>query len=44
MHDAGYVIAAWAVVFGGLLVYALVTMARGRRLSDRVPPEERRWM
>lgn len=44
MNDAGYVLAAWAVVLGGLVIYALVTIWRGRRLSDRVPPEDRRWM
>ncbi|MCX6509760.1 MAG: hypothetical protein NT081_02975 [Actinobacteria bacterium] len=38
-----YVAAAWAVVLGGMGIYALVTVVRGRRLSKRVPPEKRRW-
>ena len=38
-----YVAAAWAVVFGGMGAYALVTVLRGRRLSKKVAPEKRRW-
>ncbi len=38
-----YVAAAWVVVFGGMGAYALVTVLRGRRLSKKVAPEERRW-
>jgi hypothetical protein len=38
-----FVAAAWAVVFGGMGAYALVTVVRGRRLSKQVPPEKRRW-
>lgn len=38
-----YVIVSWLVVFGSLAVYAVVTVVRGRRLSRRVPPEDRRW-
>lgn len=38
-----YVAAAWVIVLGGIGVYALVTVMRGRRLSRRVPPEKRRW-
>jgi len=38
-----YVIAAWTIVLGGLGLYAASIVARGRRLSREVPPEERRW-
>jgi len=38
-----YVIASWIFVFGAIGVFAIVTVARGRRLSRRVPPERRRW-
>jgi hypothetical protein len=38
-----YVIIAWVVVTGTLAVYAAATVAKGRRLSRQVPPEERRW-
>lgn len=38
-----YVAAAWAIVFGAMGGYALLTVVRGRRLSKKVPPEKRRW-
>lgn len=38
-----FVAASWAIVFGGMGAYALVTVIRGRRLSTKVPPEKRRW-
>jgi hypothetical protein len=41
--NTGYILAAWTVVLGGLALYAVVTIARGRRLARRVPPERRRW-
>jgi hypothetical protein len=40
----GYIIAAWAVTFGAVGVYAVAVIRRGRRLSKVVPPEQRRWM
>ena len=43
MTHAGYVAAGWIATFGALGAYALSTIRRGRRLSDVVPPEERRW-
>lgn len=38
-----YVAASWAIVFGAMGGYALVTVVRGRRLSRKVPAEKRRW-
>jgi hypothetical protein len=38
-----YVIAAWLIVLGSIAVYAASVIARGRRLSRQVPPEDRRW-
>lgn len=38
-----YVIAAWVAVLGTLAIYGATTVAKGRRLSRQVPPEERRW-
>ncbi len=38
-----YVIAAWIIVIGAFLTYAVVTILRGRSLSKQVPPERRRW-
>lgn len=42
--NGGYVIAAYFAVFVVLAVYAAFVVMRGRRLSKRVPPEERRWL
>jgi hypothetical protein len=43
MTHAGYVAAGWIATLGLLGGYAAVTIRRGRRLSQVVPPEERRW-
>jgi hypothetical protein len=43
MTHAGYVAAGWLASFGLLGGYALAVIRRGRRLSEVVPPEERRW-
>jgi hypothetical protein len=43
MDNAGYVAAGWLGAVGLVGVYALATLRRGRRLSRRVPPEDRRW-
>ncbi|HEX7444557.1 MAG TPA: hypothetical protein VF320_11755 [Acidimicrobiales bacterium] len=44
MSDWGYVIFGWTVVTVALVAYALWIVLRGRALSRRVPPEDRRWM
>ena len=44
MSDWGYIVAAWVATFGAVGVYAAVVIRRGRRLSEVVPPEQRRWM
>jgi hypothetical protein len=43
MTHAGYVAAGWIVTLGALGGYGLATIRRGRRLSEVVPSEERRW-
>ena len=43
MTDAGYVAAGWIATVGLLGGYAAATIRKGRRLSQVVPPEERRW-
>lgn len=43
MTHAAYVITGWVAAIGALGAYALVTIGRGRRLSRKVPPRERRW-
>ncbi|CAN5844492.1 hypothetical protein BH24ACT3_BH24ACT3_08820 [soil metagenome] len=40
----GYITAGYVIVFVTLALYALRTVARGRRLAQRLPPERRRWM
>lgn len=39
----GYILFGWLVTVGTFVVFAVVTVRRGRRLSRVVPPEERRW-
>lgn len=43
MTHAGYVAAGWGGVAALVGVYAAWVLRRGRTLSRRVPPEERRW-
>jgi hypothetical protein len=40
----GYVIAGWSIVFAGTAVYAAAIVRRGRRLSERVPEDRRRFL
>ena len=44
MTDGGYILAGYAVAAFALGGYALRVLLRGRALSKRVPPEDRRWM
>jgi len=44
MSDGGYVLAGYLLVFGGVGAYALRLILRGRALTRRLPPEDRRWM
>jgi hypothetical protein len=39
----GYIAAGWLGAVGLIGGYALVTLRRGRKLSQRVPEGERRW-
>lgn len=43
-NETLYIAGGWLVTFGAVGVYAAVLIARGRRLSRQVPPEDRRWM
>lgn len=38
-----YVTSAWIIVLGGLAVYAVAVVRRGKKLSRQLPPEKRRW-
>ena len=44
MTDAGFVFAGWGISAAVIGVYTLWVWRRGRALSRRVPPTERRWM
>lgn len=39
-----YVAAGWGIVLLVLVGYSIYLLRRGRSLSRRVPPEDRRWM
>jgi hypothetical protein len=39
----GYIAAAWGTSLVLLAGYSVRTVLRGRALSRRVPPEDRRW-
>jgi len=39
-----YVAMAWGITAVVLIAYAIWIIVRGRALSRRVPPEDRRWM
>ena len=44
LDNAGYIVTAWAIVFGAVGLYALRLAQRGRSLAKKVPPARRRWM
>lgn len=39
-----YVTAAYLIVIGTLVAFAVATIVAGRRVSRQLPPEDRRWM
>ena len=40
----GYVVAGWTIIILGVAAYALAVLLKGRQLSKRVAPQDRRWM
>ena len=44
MSDWGYIVLAWALTVGVLVLFSLRVLVRGRRLSRSVPEDRRRWM
>ena len=40
----GYVAAGYGLVLGGIAVYVLLVLRKGRQLARQVKPEDRRWM
>lgn len=43
MTHASYVFAGWGISLAVIGAYAVRVLQRGRSLSRRVPPEDRRW-
>ena len=39
-----YVVPGYLIVFGVLAIYAVSLIRRGRRLSEQLPPEKRRFL
>jgi hypothetical protein len=44
MSTNAYIAAAWIGTFGAVGLYAWNLIRRGRKLSEVVPEEDRRWM
>lgn len=44
MNHAVFIAAGYIAVFGSVIGYAVWTLRRGRRLSEQVAPEDRRWL
>lgn len=44
MSTTGYIILSWVVTFVAVAAYAGVVIRRGRKLSQVVPADRRRWM
>jgi hypothetical protein len=44
VSTTGYIVTAWVATFGAVIAYAIAVIRRGRRLSQQVPPDRRRWM
>lgn len=44
MNQWAYVAAGWLVTVVAVVAYAAAVVRRGRALSRRLPPEERRWL
>lgn len=43
MQDAGFILGSYAATFGAIALFAWITVRRGRRLSEQVPPDEQYW-
>ena len=43
MTHAGYVAVGWISTIGVIVLFAWLTLRRGRARSGEVPAEERRW-
>ncbi len=44
VNQWAYVLAAYGIVIGTLMVYVARTIILGRRAGRRLPPQDRRWL
>lgn len=44
MDDAGFIVGGYVVTAVAVAAYAWRVVARGRRLTRALPPEDRRWL
>jgi hypothetical protein len=43
MTDAGWILAAYVIVLGGIALYAVRVVTRGRALAKQLPDEDKTW-
>ena len=43
MSDAGWILGAYVIVLGGVALYAIRIVTRGRSLAKQVPDEDKTW-
>lgn len=44
MEDAGFIVTSYVLTLGGVAVYALAVLRRGKRLARRLPDEDKPWV
>lgn len=44
MEDAGFIVTSYVLTLGGVAVYALALLRRGKRLARRLPDDDKPWV
>jgi len=44
MDDAGFIVTSYVLTLGGVALYALALLRRGKRLARRLPDEDKPWV
>jgi len=44
MEDAGFIITSYVLTLGGVGLYALALVRRGKKLARRLPDEDKPWL